>query len=399
VAAAVAGGVRLAKPARHPAAVAPAPPFADSDGLVVFEEQPSGMLGSAKPDGSHQVTDKTLSALQGVDLPAGSPDGRFLVNQEAQLVTVGAAGPTAVAQLAVPDPQAENQVQSGGLGWIPPTFADGSRYLAVTECDPVRQAGFSNDEAWNSWLIPTAGGKPSSLGLVTMAAGLPGSAAVVAALPASPAAARQQITCDNPEPDGSLAILSAGKSPRVILTAAALVKAAGWKPSTPVTLSPYPNPDGASMLVAMSSIAPQQPGDGTSASAPESSTAQFLVSSAGRILSELPASTGQLFWSPDGSQAAYCQDERGRQSSVTVLRVADGRVADPRAITLPGRHDIACDQLLWSPDGTQLIYSAVASSGGLTQADDLQHGWTVIELATGKVHDVTASGQPAAWLP
>ena len=38
-------------------------------------------------------------------------------------------------------------------------------------------------------------------------------------------------------------------------------------------------------------------------------------------------------------------------------------------------------------------------SEGLTQADNLQHGWTVIDLRSGRVHDVTAPGQPAAWLP
>jgi len=29
----------------------------------------------------------------------------------------------------------------------------------------------------------------------------------------------------------------------------------------------------------------------------------------------------------------------------------------------------------------------------------LQHGWTVIDLRSGRVLDVTAPGQPAAWLP
>ena len=66
---------------------------------------------------------------------------------------------------------------------------------------------------------------------------------------------------------------------------------------------------------------------------------------------------------------------------------------------LPGRHDIYCTQLLWSPDGSQLIYAAQATDKGLTQADNLQHGWTVIDLRSGRVHDVTAPGQPAAWLP
>jgi hypothetical protein len=79
--------------------------------------------------------------------------------------------------------------------------------------------------------------------------------------------------------------------------------------------------------------------------------------------------------------------------------MAGDRATPTRTIALPGHHDAFCDQLLWSPDGTQLIYSAFATSHGLTQADDLQHGWTVIDPATGKVHDVTAPGQPAAWLP
>jgi hypothetical protein len=349
----VASSVRLAKAARHPASGAPSAPFTDSDGLIVFEQQPSGLLGTADPDGSHQVIDKSLGGLQGNDLPTSSPDGRYQMNQEAQLVTLGARGPTVVTQLAAPDPQAETQTPGGGLEWMPPTFADGSRYLAVTECDPIGQAGFFGNEAWASWLIPTGGGKPSSLGLVTTSAGIPDSADVIAALPASPATARQQITCDGPQqPDGPLAILSPGKSPRVILTAAALVKAAAWKPSTPVTLSPYPSPDGSHLLVLMIGKAPIWPGafDGgvTPRGVPALSAAQFLVSPAGRILSELPARAGQL---------------------------------------------------VWSPDGTQLIYSAFATSHSLTQSDDLQHGWTIIDPATGKVRDVTAPGQPAAWLP
>jgi hypothetical protein len=399
VAAAVVGGVQLAKPAKHPAAVAPAAPFTDSDGLIVFEEQPSGQLGTARPDGSHQAIDKSLSGLQGTEPPVESPDRRFLVNEEAQLVTVGAGGPTAVTQLPAPDPQAENEVQSGGLEWATPTFADGSRYLAVTECDPVAQYGFPNDaEAWNAWLIPTAGGKPSSLGLVTAAAGMPDSVDVIAALPASPDAAKRQVMCDGPEqPDGSLAILAPGKSPRTILTAAALVKAAGWKPSTPVTLTPNPSPDGSQLLVTISTV-PRQTDTSDGGVTSTRSTAQFLVSPAGRILSHVPGRTGQLLWSPDGRRAASCQAEEGQPSSVTELSIAGGTATVTRTVTLPGHHDAACDQLLWSPDGTQLIYSAFATFHGLTQADDLQHGWTVIDLASGKVHDVKAPGQPAAWL-
>jgi WD40 repeat protein len=105
-------------------------------------------------------------------------------------------------------------------------------------------------------------------------------------------------------------------------------------------------------------------------------------------------------WSPDGTRVATCSAGDGKLSSVSVLDVlAAAAGGTARTITLPGRHDVVCAQLLWSPDGTQLIYSAVATTNGLTEAANLQHGWTVIDLRTGAVHDVAAPGQPAAWLP
>jgi hypothetical protein len=373
--------------------------FKDGDGLIVFEQQPSGLLGTADPDGSHQVTDTKLGGLQGNDLPVGSPDGRYLVNEEGQLIAAGARLPAAADQVAPGNPQAAGQ-PGGGMEWMPPTFADGSKYIAVTECDPVGQAGFSGNEAWASWLIPTGCGKPSSLGLVTSAAGLPGAAGVVAALPASPAAASQFPTCDGEQvSDGSVATLSPGRAPHVIVTAAALVKAAGWKASTPVVLDPVPSPDGTELLVGMEKDVPVSPAALQSGHIPATLVAQLVVSR-GRIVSQLPPSlsVSQLAWSPDGSQIATCNAVRGQQSSVTLLSNDEGRTAVTQTIPLPGRHDLACNQLLWSPDGTQLIYSAVATRG-LTQADSLQHGWTVIDLATGRVHNVTAPGQPAAWLP
>jgi Tol biopolymer transport system component len=125
--------------------------------------------------------------------------------------------------------------------------------------------------------------------------------------------------------------------------------------------------------------------------------AVVVISRSGRILAHmpLPAASGFMQWSPDGQRIAFCQASPGTPSSVSVWSV--GRAS--RTIALPGRHDVACNQLLWSPDGSQLIYAAYATERGLTQADALQHGWTVIDLRSGRVHDVTASGQPAAWLP
>ena len=92
---------------------------------------------------------------------------------------------------------------------------------------------------------------------------------------------------------------------------------------------------------------------------------------------------------------ALCRASPGTPSTVSVWSPGQGS----RTIVLPGHHDVACTQLLWSPDGSQLLYAAKATERGLTKADNLQHGWTVIDLRSGRVHDVTAPGQPAAWLP
>jgi dipeptidyl aminopeptidase/acylaminoacyl peptidase len=125
--------------------------------------------------------------------------------------------------------------------------------------------------------------------------------------------------------------------------------------------------------------------------------AVVVISREGRILAHmpLPAATSNMQWSPDGQRIAFCRASPRAPSSVSVW--SPGREA--RTIVLSGRHDVVCNQLLWSPDGSQVIYAAYATERGLTEADNLQHGWTVIDLRSGRVHDVTAPGQPAAWLP
>ena len=122
-----------------------------------------------------------------------------------------------------------------------------------------------------------------------------------------------------------------------------------------------------------------------------------MISRAGRILAHipLPAVSGIMHWSPDGQRIAFCRASPRAPSSIAIWSVGHG----VRTIVLPGHHDVACHQLLWSPDGSQLIYAAYATERGLTQADNLQHGWTVTDLRSRRVHDVTAPGQPAAWLP
>ena len=386
VVAAVVAAAFLAWPS-SPSASGPARvPFADRDGLVVFEQQPSGMLGTAAPDGSHLVRLAQLGALQGTDLPVAAADGRYLVNLEGQLVTMGPAGPMSISDL-VDSAGQDATAQAAGLGWADVSFADGGRYVVATACHLASQVS----QSWVADLIPAAGGKGRMLGTVTDAAGDPESAEAIVSGPVSASAASSAGECYGPEitPDKALELRGPGRAVRTIVTTAELKSALGWPSATPVLLYADPGPGGSRLaLRVVVDTLPEQP-------APRQ--AVVVISRDGRILAQmpLPAASGSMQWSPDGQRIALCRASPGAPSSVSVWSPGQGS----RTIVLPGHHDVACNQLLWSPDGSQLIYAAWATEHGLTQADNLQHGWTVIDLLSGRVHDVTAPGQPAAWLP
>ena len=377
----------LTWPSSSPSASRPARvPFADRDGLVVFEQQPSGMLGTAAPDGSHLVRLAKVGALQGTDLPIAADDGRYLVNLEGQLVTMGPAGPISISDL-VDSAGQDATAQAAGLGWADVSFADGGRYVVATACHLASQVS----QSWVADLIPAAGGKGRMLGTVTDAAGDPESAEAIVSGPVSASAASSAGECYGPEitPDKALELRGPGRAVRTIVTTAELKSALGWPSATPVLLYADPDPGGSRLaLRVVVDTLPEQP-------APRQTV--VVISRDGRILAQmpLPAASGTMQWSPDGQRIALCRASPGAPSSVSVWSPGQGS----RTIVLPGHHDVACNQLLWSPDGSQLIYAAWATEHGLTQADNLQHGWTVIDLLSGRVHDVTAPGQPAAWLP
>jgi hypothetical protein len=361
-------------------------PFADHEGLVVFEQQPSGMLGTAVPDGSHLVRLAQVGALQDNYLPVASDDGHYLVNLEGQLVTMGPAGPASVSDLGASAGLGAGD-QAASYGWADVSFADGSRYVVATTCDLVSPTS----QSWVADLIPTVGGKGRMLGTVTDAVGDPGSAAAIVSVPVSASAASSPGECYGSEitPDKALELRGPGRAARTIVSAAELKGVLGWPPTTPVLLHADPDRGGSRLALRVVVYAPsgQQ----------VLRQAVVVISRAGRILAHmpLPAASGIMQWSPDGQRIALCRASPGVPSSVSVWSPGQGS----RTIVLPGHHDVWCTQLLWSPDGSQLLYAAQATEHGLTQADNLQHGWTVIDLRSGRVHDVTAPGQPAAWLP
>jgi hypothetical protein len=384
IAGAVLGAVLLTWPTSSSSQAQVQARFTDSDGLVVFEQQPTGLLGTSAPDGSHRVMLTKVGTLQGTDLPVASSDGRYLVTIEGQLVTMGRAGPVSISNLDQPA-----GVQTSGYPWLDASFADGSKYVEATEC---YASGSGLTQSWIADLMPTVGGPGHVLGTVTNSVGDPTSAGSVEAVPASLPAASSGSQCasQGAVPDKALELLQPGQAPRTILTAAELGHALGLAPGTPLELSAAPNPGGNWLALDVTVGAPQ-----TAAAYEMARHEAVVITRTGKIVAHSPSLGGR--WSPDGRQIAFCQAFRrtAAEPAVTVWTVGGAA----RTIALPGHHDLGCSQLLWSTDGSQLIYSAYVSSKGLTSADDLQRGWTVIDLRSGRVHDVTAPGQPAAWLP
>jgi WD40 repeat protein len=387
LAAAAVAAAFLIWPSSSPSASGPARvPFADRDGLVVFEQQPSGMLGTAAPDGSQPVNLRRVGALQGSDLPVAADDGRYLVNLEGQLVTMGPAGPASISDLGASAGLGATD-QGANYGWAHASFADGSRYVVATTCDldsPTRQS-------WVADLVLATGGKGHKLGTVTDAVGDPGSAAAIVSVPVNASAVTSSFQCFSTDtaPDRAVELRVPGHGNRTIVTAATLKTALGWPSAMPIQLSVQPGPGGSRLALDVQEY--------TTSRTQVPRMAVVVISRVGRILAHMPlqAATNIIQWSPDGQRIAFCRASPRVPSSVSVWSLGQ----EVRTIVLPGHHDVLCNKLLWSPDGNQLIYAAYATERGLTQADDLQHGWTVIDLRSGRVHDVTAPGQPAAWLP
>jgi hypothetical protein len=303
------------------------------------------MLGTAAPDGSHLVMLKRLGTLQGNDLPVAADNGRYLVNLEGQLVTIGPAGPASISDLAASAGQSATD-QAASAGWADVSFADGGRFVVATACNLAS----SVSQSWVADLIPAAGGRGRMLGTVTHAVGDPVSAAAIVSAPASPSAASSAFECFSGEtaPDQAVELRQPGHADRTLVTAAELKGALGWPQATPVRLYPDPGPGGSRLAVDVTVDTPlgqQVP-----------RRAVVMVSRAGRIVAHMPLSAYSTImqWSPDGQRIAFCRASPRGPSSVTVWSAGRG----VRTITLPGHHDVACNQLLWSPDGSQLIYAA-----------------------------------------
>lgn len=362
--------------------------FSDHNGVIVFEQQPSGTLGSARPDGSGLKTAGQLGSLQGNDVPVASPDGHYLATNEAQVVTLGPSGPASIAFTPM-----ANQLQQDFGNWLDISFADGGKFLVAAEC------GGNVGAQWRVRITPvSASGTGSLLGTVNGTSDDSG----VAGDPRSegafvvPGFGECGVNTQQAAPrqgDSGVLFEQPGRAPRTVITAAAVKQALGIAAATPVLLNVYPSPDGSELAVTASSFRIQVSQYGPNVI--PTGLGVLVLTRTGQVVSKLgqPAGFG-LYWSPDGKRIAT--PVRGEHASSWTIQIwpLSGR---PATIAVPGLRDDFITRLLWSPDGTQLACGL--ENGRATSESQLAvHGWTIVNVRTGQAHNVTAPGEPAAWL-
>jgi hypothetical protein len=360
--------------------------FVDHDGVIVFEEQPSGELGTARPDGSGAETAGQVGTLQGFDLPVVSPGDQFMVDQAGQVVALGRA-----RVLSVTFSGGGAQLQANFGNWQDESFADGGAFITAAECDGgvggTWQLSFASTSASGSGTLgipvdmnasqPVAG-DPQSEG----AFAVPGSSGECngGQQPAIPAHGDSEVVYQRPK-----------QAPRTVVTAATLTKALGIAHGTPVLLGVYPSPDGSLLAVTVSSykIMHSQYGAYPASTA----VGTVIVTRNGQVVLKLPeVGDYSLNWSADSKRIATIASA-GRHWAMQVWPLA-GRM---QQVPIAGHESQFPVQVLWSPDGSQLVLAWQRT--GNTEAATLVNGWTVLDLRTKRTHDVTAPGQPAAWLP
>ncbi|HLJ98470.1 MAG TPA: hypothetical protein VKU39_01035, partial [Streptosporangiaceae bacterium] len=223
--------------------------FSDHNGVIVFEQQPSGALGTARPDGSGMKMAGQLGSLQGNDVPVASPDGRYLATNEAQVVTLGPAGPASIAFTPMAD-----QLQQNFGNWLDTSFADGGKFLVAAEC------GGSVGAQWQVRIMPaSSGGTGSLLGSVNGtddASGVAGDPQSEGAfvVPGSGECGVNTQRVTPPHGDSGVLLEQPGHAARTVVSAAAVKRALGAAPATPVLLDVYPSPDGNLLAVTASSF-------------------------------------------------------------------------------------------------------------------------------------------------
>jgi hypothetical protein len=301
----------------------------------------------------------TLSSLgQMTQSPTVTLDNRYIVNPYADVITFNAQGRPAVTPMKNVDP---NQ-------WIPAS----TEPLADHDQDAVL---LNNIVGWTETSNPIsvsslATGNTISVGLGDHVAGDPAAAGVftsVAALvqpTANPGAS-------NLFPDAKIVLLDVGRPQVRLATTAQLLSDVHLPAGTQAVLTPYPDPSGDMVAVAV------QPTSGASGG----------VVVLTRTGDEVTAMSGASpSWSPSGKSLAIVASDA--QQSVLHIWSTDGQTTAQKFPASGGNPYTDC---LWSPDGAWIL---CAVGGAHPTGED----WVVASASGGQMVVTRGPGFPIAWL-
>ena len=341
------------------------PPLVTSDvvatGAVVYES-PTGAVVESKPDGSDPSPRPSLGDLHRYPYASRSPDGRFLIAGSGTVMSIHGTN-LAIVRTKLRLGQA---FQIG----FPDAFSDHDQAVVVQQAVTPGSSSSSSP----SWTVPLATGVPVSLGRADGVAGDPQQlgAFVSVAQPGT----KENGSDTNPPPDVEVQLRDVGKPVVTLATAAALNADLHESVSTPVSLFPYPSPDGDEVVVAVVAVN-------------NSGTAGLVVlDRTGQPVDETVANVGanqgiEPTWSPNGASLTYVDSG---DSGLDLNFWTPTGSASSRLIPFSLQFAGSC---LWSPDGEWVLCEAGTGQGEL---------WTLAQVNGPAFASFPAPGELLAWI-
>ncbi len=342
-------------------------PSAPSTGLTapgtIVYANATGAIVESDADGTHAVIRPSLGNAQAFPFASTSPDQRLLVTGAGTVMSIHGSNLTI-------DHTKFRLGQSEQLAF-PAAFSDHDQAVVVQQASSVGSAPLTSSQ---SWVVPLGTGVPVSLGRADGAAGDPQElGAFVSVAPPGPPPPPDATSSP---PDMEVQRRDVGKPAVTLATAAALNTDLHQSASTPVSLFPYPSPDGNDVAIAV--VAVNNSGnaglvvlDRTGHLVDE--TAAFLVSNQGLEPS----------WSPNGTSLTYI--DSGNSGLELNFWTPTGS-ASTRLIPFSLQYAGIC---WWSPDGEWVLCEAGSDQGPLLITTQV-NGLTLASLA--------APGELLAWI-
>jgi hypothetical protein len=223
-------------------------------------------------------------------------------------------------------------------------------------------------------MVSLTDGREFDLGVVDRAGGDAQSLGAFVSVPSDPS----QTGMGPVSADAGVELRIVGKPPEVLSTSAEINDYVGSPPSTPVTLSVYPNPTGEAVAVAVNPLSPTKDND-----------AMVVLNRQGRLLATFsdrlgPIRGSQIVWSPGGHQLAYPTD--------TVTGPALATATETGAVypVSPPAGDTTFGPCVWSPTSTEVLCQSQTPKG--------DHTWLYATSASTKMTPAPSPGYPLAWI-